>query len=84
MKPKFYFLLLALILMSSKNSFCQWALSGNAVTGNDFLGTTNSADLNLKTQQAQNVNFYTNTNAGLTNQRITIIGTVGVNQGCLF
>jgi hypothetical protein len=64
MKPKLYFLLLAVILMSSKNSFCQWDFFGNAVPGNAFLGTTNGQDLNLITENPRNINFYTNAGAG--------------------
>jgi len=37
-----------------------WILTGNTPAGGNFLGTTNAVDLNLVTQQAQNINFLTN------------------------
>nr|MBK9650770.1 tail fiber domain-containing protein [Bacteroidota bacterium] len=47
-----------------------------------YLGSTNAQPLLLKTEQQQNINFYTNAGPGTFNgQHMTIIGTAGANQG---
>lgn len=53
----------------------KWDLGGNAVGLNSYLGSTNAQPLLFKTEQPQNINFYTNAGAGsFLNGRMTILG----------
>jgi hypothetical protein len=74
MKSKSLLLISIIILVAFQNSFSQeWLVTGNAVLGNAFLGTTNGQDLNLKTENPLNINFYTNAGAGTFNNLRMII-----------
>ncbi len=45
MNSKFFMSILTILLFSIEITFSQfWQLNGNAVGGNDFLGTTNGQD----------------------------------------
>lgn len=79
-----YYTILILILVGNL-TFAQnnWKTTGNglafpdAVTSSSFLGTTITVPLNLKTTQAQPINFFTNNTERM---RIRGIGLVGIGN----
>jgi hypothetical protein len=56
---------------------------GTAIAASDILGTSNSNDANIVTQQSQNINFFTNsgTTYPWSNQRMTILSTGEIGIG---
>ncbi|MEO5675111.1 MAG: tail fiber domain-containing protein, partial [Chitinophagales bacterium] len=78
-------IIVTLLLILVFNAKSQWLLTGNSPGSTDFLGSTNSNPLNLKTEQSQNINFYTNAGAGTFNhQRMVIRGAGNVGIGDAF
>ncbi|MBL0050640.1 MAG: hypothetical protein IPP29_03510 [Bacteroidetes bacterium] len=70
------------IVLTSNVLYGQWLLTGNTPGPSNFLGTTNAQDLSIKTEQLQNINFFTFAGAGtFLNQRMTIIGNGLVGIG---
>ncbi|MCY7410517.1 MAG: tail fiber domain-containing protein, partial [Chitinophagales bacterium] len=82
---KFFFLLMAGAMLVCPNLQAQWFLTGNFITNNEWLGALNTSTipLRIKTEDALDINFYTNAGAGtFLNQRMTITSTglVGINN----
>jgi hypothetical protein len=91
MKNLFLMLIyLMIISLRMVNAQVPWYLTGNTPSSTDFLGSTNNQDINIKTEQTQNINFYTNAGSGtFLNQRMIITngGQVGIgvlSPGYLF
>ena len=85
MKRNFFFVSIVLLLTTQiLKAQTSWIFPGNSPGATDFLGSTNAQDLRLKTEQSQNMNFYTNAGAGsFNNLRMSILGSngwVGINQ----
>lgn len=81
MKTKILFTLLFVISLLSAYSQT-WNLVGNTPNAGEFLGSTGAQPIDIKTEQSQNINFYTNAGAGtFNNLRMTILGggNVGIN-----
>ena len=75
-------LIMLLLVNETRGQLTPWVLSGNIPSSTDFFGSTNAQDLNLKTEQPQNIKFFTNAGSGtFANLRMSILGTGEVGIG---
>ncbi len=71
----FFSCLLIVGAITTVRSQTYWETTGNSVLGGDYLGTTNTQPLLIKTVQAQPINFHTTNTQRMT---ITSGGLVGI------
>lgn len=58
-------LLLATLVLLTFHSFAQWSLGGNSISGSDFLGSTNAANLTFKTNSTARMTIKSDGNVGI-------------------
>lgn len=86
MKQKLFYAFIAFCFLSlNSNAQTPWYLTGNTPGATDFLGSTGTNPLNLKTTGALPINFFTNntqymTILGSTNPGYVGIGTASPGQ----
>ena len=85
MKQKLLYAFIALYIFALDGKAQSWVLTGNTPGTTDFLGSTGTNPLNLKTTGSQPINFYTNgtqymTILGSTNPGFVGIGTATPGQ----